>query len=246
MKERTYYTLSCMLGIMISFPAQADVKFIIDSGEHANFINSGVSTEGSDQACIKQGFKIKASTCTGNKNPGLLCPNDPSYTNECCSLKYAYVVTSHCSHNTVPSSDTCGGRYKCICDPVEYPKGPDRDKCTGQFAYDEINYCAETYYDADGSEYETRYFKGCTCSSSYARCNSAYNLVGVGEGCSYKDNIYYRSCKCDTGYNKLCLASGALNSRDYCLFKGKRYYRVCNTNENDDKTDNEEMESTEQ
>ena len=249
MKIRQALTLILLGQLAISFSASANVKFIVDDSD--TDINNSKSQNTLDdkyhEACKSKGFAVAASSCTGSTIPGLSCPHNPNYVDKCCDRKYRYVVNSGaCSHNATPSSDICGGRFACICDSMTYPKGIDRELCTGKFAYDEINYCTESYVDDKGVEHETRYFKGCTCAPNYARCNSSYHLHGTGDSCSYNGNIYYTSCSCDAGYNKLCSVSGAKDSKDYCLFNRKKYYRECNETETDDKTDDTTMESTEQ
>lgn len=230
----------------IATQASADVTFILDSEDTAN-TSTPTNTSGPFQSeCAAQGFSKPISSCSGNTLPGLLCPMNPNYTDRCCSAQYAYVITSSCLNRTKPSPDTCGGRYRCICDEQEYPKGPGRETCVGKFTYDEINYCKETYYDNNGIQHETRYYTGCTCSSSYALCNTEHNLHGVGDGCFYEGEYYYASCACNSGYNKLCLASGPKDSSDYCLFNRNKYYRECNNNEDDDKNDDTTMDSLDQ
>ncbi|MBR1605473.1 MAG: hypothetical protein IJ660_05150 [Alphaproteobacteria bacterium] len=247
---KTHQVLSVILfgQLIASFSALANVTFIVDDNDTDITASKSKNTldDKYHEACKAKGYAVKASSCTGTTIPGLSCPNNPGYVDTCCDRRYRYVVNSACHHNATPSTDSCGGRFACICDPMIYPKGLDRELCTGKFAYDEINYCTETYVDSNGTEHETRYFKGCTCAANYARCNSSYHLHGTGDSCSYNGNIYYTSCSCDAGYNKLCSSSGAKYSKDYCLFKGKKYYRECNETESDDKTDENTMDSTDQ
>lgn len=246
MSKFSYFAFLMMAQTILSAPASAGVSFILDDKDIANSSSPTPPDGEYRQECSNRGFSLPASACTGDMLPGLLCPLNPSYTDECCSIRYAYIITSSCMNGTIPSSDTCGGRYRCICDPIVYPKGMDRETCTGKFAYDEVNYCTEKYFDGNGREHEKRYYKNCTCSPNYARCNTSYHLHGVGDSCAYNGNIYYASCACDSGYNKLCSSSGPKDSSDYCLFSHKKYYRVCNSDEADDKTDGETMNSTEQ
>lgn len=232
--------------LLCYYPANAGVKFIIQKADEANSYKENDLEHDFAKACEKKGFGVKASSCSGFKQPGLLCPLSSDYTDKCCNVEYAYITPGSCNDGTSSSSDTCGGRYRCICNAVTYPKGPGRESCTGKFAYDEINYCTETYYDSEGTLHQTRYFKGCMCSSSYARCDTSHHLHGVGDGCAYNNNTYYALCACDSGYNKRCSSSGAKNSSDYCLFNGNRYYRSCNSDEADDKKDSDTMNSTDQ
>ncbi len=256
MKNRYYIVLSIICHLIYSSTAHAKAWWIFGD-------NIGTETETdadvytgksaavvigeTEKKCKNLGFTNKVEECrTKNKNTGLLCPFNQNYTDQCCDKEYAYILTSTCTNNTTPSHDTCGGRYKCICDPYKYPKGIGRESCNGQFAYDEINYCIETTINNDGGTTTTRYYTGCTCANNYARCNPAYHLHGVGEPCRDGNNSYYTRCVCDAGFNKLCMASGAKYPNDYCLFNGKRYYRECNQAEADDKTNDSEMSSTEQ
>lgn len=238
------FVLACQT--IIAAPVSAGVSFILDAQETENSSTDTNVSGNFKQECKARGFAVSASSCTGNNLPGLLCPLNPEYTDTCCSARYAYVITSSCLNGTVPSTDTCGGRYRCICDETTYPKGPGRETCTGKFSYNEINYCTESYYDDRGIRHETRYYTSCTCSSSYAKCNPSYRLHGVGDGCSFEGDIYYASCACDSGYNKLCSLSGPKNSNDYCQFNRNKYYKECNNPEEDDKSDNDTMDSIEQ
>ena len=228
--------------------AFAGVNFILDADEDTANQTTPSSADGEyAEKCAAKGFSVKSSTCTGNKLPGLLCPLNPDYTDKCCSAEYIYVITSSCTGGTVAAAnDTCGGRYRCVCDPVMYPYGDDRLTCEGKFAYDTINYCTQIVYADNGTPHHKRYYKGCACNGSYAQCNSGYNLHGIGDACSYNSNVYYKQCICNAGYNKLCNSSGPADSNDYCLFNGKKYYRSCVTAEADDKQDSDAMNSTDQ
>lgn len=246
MKTKYYLFLLLACQVLAVSPTYAKVQFIIKETEDANSTKGKNIADDLASACAQKGFPIKASSCTGFKQAGLLCPLSADYTDKCCNVEYAYTLPGSCNDGTSSSSDTCGGRYRCICNPIAYPKGPGRESCTGKFSYDEVNYCTETYYDDSGTLHQTRYFKGCMCSSSYARCNTSHHLHGVGEGCAYNGNTYYTSCACDSGYNKRCISSGAKYPHDYCLFNGNRYYTVCNSEEANDKSDSDTMNSTDQ
>ncbi len=258
MKNRYYIVLSIICHLIYSSTAHAKAWWIFDTEDTSepdttislevySGKSTGVKIGDTEKKCKAKGFGVNIQSCKNkNKNVGLLCPLNSNFTDQCCDKEYGYILTSSCINNTTPSHDTCGGRYKCICDPYQYPKGIGRDSCNGEFAYDEINYCIETSIDDNGTTHQTRYFRGCTCASNYARCNPAYHLHGVGEPCRDGNNSYYTRCVCDAGFNKLCMASGAKYPNDYCLFNGKRYYRECNQAEADDKTNDSEMSSTEQ
>ena len=246
MNKINYLSIVIACQIFLCCPVSAGVKFIIHESDDVNQSKNNDLEQDYAKACENKGFGVKISSCTGVKQPGLLCPLSSEYTDKCCSVEYAYITPGSCTDGTSSSSDTCGGRYRCVCNPTTYPKGPGRESCSGKFAYDEINYCTETYYDSEGTLHQSRYFKGCMCSSSYARCNSSHHLHGMGDGCAYNGNTYYTACACDSGYNKRCLASGPKYSSDYCLFKGDRYYSVCNSEEANDKKDDDTMNSTDQ
>ena len=222
--------------------AHADVQFIIGVDDEAN-AGSMIDPDGDDGGeCAKRGFSVLSSSCKGDKQPGLLCPFTPRYTDTCCSVRYAYDATATCSYGTVLSQDTCGGRHKCVCDEKEYPKGPGREICSGKFAYDEVNYCAEKF----GSMEEIRYFKRCTCSSQFATCDASVHRRGAGDSCSVDERTYYSFCSCDPGYNKLCEKSSPKQANDYCLLNGKKYYLECTEDEEDDKSDSDTMNSVDQ
>ena len=250
MQKIKILTFSLIFQISLISSTYAGVSFIVKDGQDINSTNNHEFENNYKKACSDAGFSVETSSCTGLKYPGLICPYSPFYTDECCNSRYAYVLEGACSDGTVPDTDPiegkCGGRYRCICDRAIYPKGIDRDKCTGKFTYDPVDRCIEKYFDDNGVEQEKYYYKGCTCSSSYARCNSTYHLHGVGEGCSDGTYIYYASCACDTGYNKLCLSSGPRDSNNYCRFNGRKYYTACNSEESDNKQDSDTMDSTEQ
>ena len=250
MKNRYHILLLIICHLIYSSSAHAKAWWIFGSdAEEYTGKSASVVIGDTEKKCKRLGFTREVEECrTQNKNTGLLCPFNPNYTDQCCDKEYAYILTSHCSNNTTPSHDTCGGRYKCICDPLQYPKGIGRQLCSGKFGYDEVNYCIETTIDNNGGTTNTRYYRGCTCADNYARCNPAYHLHGVGEPCRDRDGdtAYYTRCACDAGFNKLCTTSGAKYPNDYCLFNGKRYYKECIQVETDDKTDDSEMSSTAQ
>lgn len=250
MRGIQYLTFVLISQTIIISSALAGVTFIVNEDQDVNASKEHNYENNYEQACKEAGFKVKSSSCTGMQHPGLRCPYSPQYTDECCDSRYVYVVEGGCSSGTVPDTNPntgrCGGRYRCICDRSVYPKGADRDKCTGKFTYDPVDRCTERYYDGSGVEHEKYYYKRCTCSSSYARCNSTHHLHGIGDGCSDGTFVYYTACACDAGYNKLCLSSGPRDSSDYCRFNGRKYYRICNSEEADNKQDNDTMDSTEQ
>lgn len=246
MIKNSYLAVIFACQTLATTQAFAGVNFILNTDDIANQSKDATVDGEFARECRAKGFSLRSDSCSGNEQPGLLCPLSPDYTDACCSARYAYVIPGQCSGRTIPSSDTCGGRYRCICSETEYPKGPGRETCTGKFSYNEINYCAERYYDADGASHETRYYTGCMCSSSYAKCNSSYRLHGTGDSCVFNGDVYYASCACDAGYNKRCEKTGAKYSKDYCLFNRVKYYTECNGNEADDKSDSDTVDSVSQ
>ena len=242
-----YFIYMLAVQTAISSQAFAGVNFILGEDETANATAPEKEDGEYAQECKNKGFSVESSSCTGNKLPGLLCPLNPAYTDKCCSADYSYVITSSCTNGTIAApNDTCGGRYRCICDTTVYPYGDGREICKGKFAYDTINYCTQVEFAEDGTPHYKRYYKGCSCNGNYAQCNAEYHLRGVGEACSYKGGVYYKNCACEAGYNKRCQSSGPLDANDYCLFSGKKYYRKCVSDEANDKKDDDTMLSTDQ
>jgi hypothetical protein len=138
MHTKHYLFLTLAGQLFLTASVQADTRFIIDTEEDLNYLTVPNNLDDGIRACKKLGFSILASTCTGVNIPGRICPYNNLYTDECCNGKYRYVINSACHHNATPSSDLCGERFACICNPTIYPKGIDREQCTGKFSYDEI------------------------------------------------------------------------------------------------------------
>ena len=142
------------------------------------------------------------------------CSYNREYFKTCCDNSYKY-TSSTCNHPNELSSDSCGGKYKCICNKKLYPV----TKCTSPQIFSN-EFCTE-----EG----TKYYSECLCPSNYNQTCTGTNLEGAGDGCTYNGVTKYTSCQCKAGYNMTCSELGPVTPSDYCLLNGIKYYNNCKT-----------------
>lgn len=195
-----------------SLPQYANVRFIISKNK--DDLEFG---DANNAACKSAGFSTPVVTCTADgKSPGTLCPFDGGLTNECCDPAYKYDKTE-CGYPLTASSDTCGGKYKCICDRSLYPQGPD-NKCVAPQEYDTSDTCTEG---------GTKYYGRCKCPENYIEGCTGPNQEGKGAACEISGDKNYAACQCKAGYNLTCADFGPVTPSDYCELKGIKYYKQC-------------------
>ena len=168
--------------------------------------------------CKDEGYTLE--TCaTGT--PADFCPYNHNYFRSCNTCDSSYQYTS-CDYPLTLSSDSCGGKYKCVCDTTLYPVTASS--------------CAAPMVPASGdgssctANGETRYSE-CVCPSSYTETCTAQNMQGKGTGCTKNGETLYAACECKPGYNLTCSGDGnsPVKPTDYCLKDGIKYYDNCNS-----------------
>ncbi len=209
-QSQTFETLS-LAGGVTRLPASAyktaGVYFITNNKEQ-NFSPAGMGNEfgdPTDTTCARYGFTVK-SCASGLFNKS--CPYNDKIYDKCCDATYKY-NPSQCAAPKKLSSDTCGGKYKCYCDPATYPYA----SCVAP----QIKGAACT--DDSGTRYQT-----CTCPTSVPTpygCQTYYPSP-CGSVCrvAYADNCrnrasaqtpygcekYWGDCgsKCERAYTDNC------------------------------------------
>ena len=166
--------------------------------------------------CKKEGYTL---TSCAEGTPANFCPYDRNYFKTCntCSAEYKY---TECTSPLTKSSDSCGGKYKCVCDTQLYPV----TSCSSPQVPDTSSGSSCT---AGG---ETRY-TGCVCPSNYTEECTGQNQQGKGTGCIKNGSTKYTGCECKSGYNLTCSGDGNSPQKptDYCLLNGIKYYNSCNS-----------------
>ena len=209
-QSQTFETLS-LAGGVTRLPASAyktaGVYFITNNKEQ-NFSPAGMGNEfgdPTDTTCARYGFTVK-SCASGLFNK--VCPYNDKIYDKCCDATYKY-NPSQCTTPKKLSSDTCGGKYKCYCDPATYPYA----SCVAP----QIKGASCT--DDSGTRYQT-----CTCPASVPTpygCQTYYPSP-CGSVCkvAYTDNCrnrasaqtpygcekYWDDCdsKCEWAYTDNC------------------------------------------
>ena len=221
-QSQTFETLS-LAGGVTRLPASAyktaGVYFITNNKEQ-NFSPAGMGNEfgdPTDTTCARYGFTVK-SCASGLFNKS--CPYNDKIYDKCCDATYKY-NPSQCAAPKKLSSDTCGGKYKCYCDPATYPYA----SCVAP----QIKGAACT--DDSGTRYQT-----CTCPTSVPTpygCQTYYPSP-CGSVCrvAYADNCrnrasaqtpygcekYWGDCgsKCERAYPDNCRNRSAVSAPYGC------------------------------
>ncbi len=193
-------------------PKLAAVHFLTKE----NGVNFGVPefNDPTVGTCQRKGYILTKCETEGTY-PALLCPDNSSYFKTCCAE--AYKNTS-CTYPLTKSADSCGGKYKCICDTSLYPV----TSCTSPQV---VATGSGSSCTADGI---TRYSE-CVCPAAYSETCSGLNLQGKGTGCTKNGTTKYTACECKAGYNLTCSDLGPSKPTDYCQLNGIKYYNSCKT-----------------
>jgi len=190
----------------------AAVHFITNDGK-VSFDGFPEFNDETPEKCKNLGYT--QTSCTGG-SPADVCPYNSSYFKECCTSDYKY---TECDYPLVKSSESCGGKYKCVCDTTLYP----------------VTGCASPQIPVSGSEnsctaYGVTRYAECICPSGYTETCEGQNMQGKGEGCTKNGETLYTGCECKSGYNLTCSGEGNSPAKptDYCLKDGIKYYNNCN------------------
>ena len=182
--------------------------------------------------CLSAGYATEASSCSGDRLPGKVCPYDSSLVEGCyppdtwCS-KYGYSITvGSCSFPEFPQD-------KC----------PYNENMYSRCALDVEQACQTTGYNA---QCESGYIQDeadvCSYDSSYKKCvcnpcdGYDYSFDEANEQGYHASSMFCNSCgeikykrvenNCD-GY-KLCEYGGS--SLDVCWSGSTKYFKDCETN----------------
>jgi len=155
--------------------------------------------------CKDAGYNLTSCPKVGT-SPADICPYDSSYFKSCCSWVYKY---TQCDYPLVKSSESCGGKYKCVCDPAAYPYAScNAPRIKGEICNDNSgsHYSSCTCPEGVPTEYGCRVYYAAPCNSV---CKTAYsdnchnrNAVAALYGCQK----YYADCssKCEIAYPDNC------------------------------------------
>ncbi len=188
----------------------ASVQFITGGGD----IEFG-SVEFEDPSinnCKKLGYPL--NKCEAGSWSFDFCPYNREYFKTCCADSYKY-TSATCNHPNELSSDSCGGKYRCVCNRTLYP----------------VSKCISPQIGASDRcvEEGTTYYSECVCPSNYNQTCTGANQEGAGVGCTYNGVTKYTACQCKAGYNMTCSELGPVTPSDYCLMNGVKYYNNCKT-----------------
>ena len=197
----------------------AGVHFITnDNGQVFKGFENSSNVEFEDPTSIKCKGEGYTQTSCSNGIPGDVCPYNSSYFKECCDSSYSYTAENCSLLNTTSS---CGGKYKCDCDPINYPV-TETSCVSPQVPSNKPNSSCVVGGQVRYSE--------CVCPESYVETCNGVNVQGKGSGCSKNGATTFASCECKSGYSLTCSGSGnsPKNTSDYCQLNGIKYYKECN------------------
>ncbi len=188
----------------------ASVQFIT-GGDNIDFGNVEFN-DPSEQTCKNLGYT--KDTCETGYWKFDFCSYNLKYFKTCCSDSYKY-TSATCNSPNELSTDSCGGKYKCVCNRTLYPV----TKCTSP----------QVVSNDSCTEEGTKYYSECVCPSNYNQTCTGTNQQGSGEGCTYNGVTKYTACQCKAGYTMTCPELGPVKPSDYCLLNGIKYYNECKT-----------------
>ena len=187
----------------------AGVHFIVDATKKQQvWGSSGLDNEFTDPTgdnCKRLGFAV-TSCASGLFNRA--CPYNDKIYDKCCDASYHFTA-SQCTSPRKLSTDTCGGKYSCLCSTSTYPFASCNDpQIKGSSCTDDKGtryatcvcpnsvstpYGCETYYAAPC---------GSVCKKAYADNCRNRTAVQTPYGCQ----TYFSDCssKCQKAYADNC------------------------------------------
>lgn len=114
--------LSTLLFILVNFSAQADVRFITETENTADYekfqkLNPKYAPQINDyiidneNLCRAEGYTYKG--CTDGMLPANPCPYDSNFYANCCPDTYRYTAAECQAMGKGIGPYSCGGFYKC-------------------------------------------------------------------------------------------------------------------------------------
>ena len=199
----------------------AGVHFIVDATKKQQvWGSSGLDNEFTDPTgdnCKRLGFAV-TSCASGLFNRA--CPYNDKIYDKCCDASYHFTA-SQCTSPRKLSTDTCGGKYSCLCSTSTYPFASCNDpQIKGSSCTDDKGtryatcvcpnsvstpYGCETYYAAPC---------GSVCKKAYADNCRNRTAVQTPYGCekSFDDC----SSKCEKAYSDNCRNRNAVSAPYGC------------------------------
>ena len=199
----------------------AGVHFIVDATKKQQvWGSSGLDNEFTDPTgdnCKRLGFAI-TSCASGLFNRA--CPYNDKIYDKCCDASYHFTA-SQCTSPRKLSTDTCGGKYSCLCSTSTYPFASCNDpQIKGSSCTDDKGtryatcvcpnsvstpYGCETYYAAPC---------GSVCKKAYADNCRNRTAVQTPYGCQ----TYFSDCssKCQKAYADNCRNRTAVSAPYGC------------------------------
>ena len=199
----------------------AGVHFIVDATKKQQvWGSSGLDNEFTDPTgdnCKRLGFAV-TSCASGLFNRA--CPYNDKIYDKCCDASYHFTA-SQCTSPRKLSTDTCGGKYSCLCSTSTYPFASCNDpQIKGSSCTDDKGtryatcvcpnsvstpYGCETYYAAPC---------GSVCKKAYADNCRNRTAVQTPYGCekSFADC----SSKCEKAYSDNCRNRNAVSAPYGC------------------------------
>ena len=187
----------------------AGVHFIVDATKKQQvWGSSGLDNEFTDPTgdnCKRLGFAV-TSCASGLFNRA--CPYNDKIYDKCCDASYHFTA-SQCTSPRKLSTDTCGGKYSCLCSTSTYPFASCNDpQIKGSSCTDDKGtryatcvcpnsvstpYGCETYYAAPC---------GSVCKKAYADNCRNRTAVQTPYGCEK----FFADCssKCEKAYSDNC------------------------------------------
>ena len=199
----------------------AGVHFIVDATKKQQvWGSSGLDNEFTDPTgdnCKRLGFAV-TSCASGLFNRA--CPYNDKIYDKCCDASYHFTA-SQCTSPRKLSTDTCGGKYSCLCSTSTYPFASCNDpQIKGSSCTDDKGtryatcvcpnsvstpYGCETYYAAPC---------GSVCKKAYADNCRNRTAVQTPYGCQ----TYFSDCssKCQKAYADNCRNRTAVSAPYGC------------------------------
>ena len=199
----------------------AGVHFIVDATKKQQvWGSSGLDNEFTDPTgdnCKRLGFAV-TSCASGLFNRA--CPYNDKIYDKCCDASYHFTA-SQCTSPRKLSTDTCGGKYSCLCSTSTYPFASCNDpQIKGSSCTDDKGtryatcvcpnsvstpYGCETYYAAPC---------GSVCKKAYADNCRNRTAVQTPYGCEK----YFADCssKCEKAYSDNCRNRNAVSAPYGC------------------------------
>ena len=176
-------------------------------------------TDPTGDNCKRLGFAV-TSCASGLFNR--VCPYNDKIYDKCCDASYHFTA-SQCTSPRKLSTDTCGGKYSCLCSTSTYPFASCNDpQIKGSSCTDDkgTRYATCVCPNPVSTPYGCQtYFSDCSskCQAAYADNCRNRTAVSTPYGCQ----TYFSDCssKCQTAYADNCRNRTAVSCPYGCASK---------------------------